>query len=185
VSVAERQTLRSQLTSVADVYLQLISQQGYRVPFAPGPEGYPWGSNSFVINNAIVLGYAYDFSQNDKYLQGVIAALDYLLGRNALGQSYVSGYGARPLRHPHHRFWAQQVDARYPAAPPGALSGGPNSSLQDPYVQAAGLPGCAPQKCFVDHSEAWSVNEITINWNAPLAWVTAFLDEQGSLAQSK
>jgi endoglucanase len=48
-------------------------------------------------------------------------------------------------------------------------------------VQAAGLKkkGCAPEKCFLDNIEAWSVNEITINWNSPLAWVTAFLDEQG------
>ena len=60
------------------------------------------------------------------------------------------------------------------------VSGGPNSGLEDPYVQAAGLKGCAPQKCFVDHSEAWSANEITINWNAPLAWVAAFLDERAS-----
>jgi endoglucanase len=32
--------------------------------------------------------------------------------------------------------------------------------------------------CFVDNIEAWSVNEIAINWNAPLAWVAAFLDER-------
>ncbi|HXS16677.1 MAG TPA: glycoside hydrolase family 9 protein, partial [Polyangiaceae bacterium] len=185
MSPAAQKVLRNQLVAAADGYLKLISEQGYRVPFAPGKDGYPWGSNSFVINNAIVLSYAYDFTGEDKYLEGVIAALDYLLGRNALGQSYISGYGSRPLRHPHHRFWAQQVDARYPAAPPGALSGGPNSSLQDPYVQAAGLSGCAPQKCFYDHIEAWSVNEITINWNAPLAWVTAFLDEQGPAAKAK
>ena len=35
------------------------------------------------------------------------------------------------------------------------------------------------QKCFADNIEAWSVNEITINWNAPLAWVAAYLDEKG------
>jgi endoglucanase len=46
-------------------------------------------------------------------------------------------------------------------------------------VQAAGLKGCAPQKCFADNIEAWSTNEIAINWNAPLAWVAAFLDEKG------
>ena len=44
-------------------------------------------------------------------------------------------------------------------------------------AQAAGLAGCAPQKCFVDHIESWSTNEVTINWNAPLAWVAAFLDD--------
>ena len=92
-----------------------------------------------------------------------------------------SGYGDKPLLNPHHRFWAHQARADFPTAPPGILSGGPNSDLQDPYVQAAGLKkkGCAPQKCFLDNIEAWSVNEITINWNSPLAWVTSFLDEQG------
>ncbi len=33
----------------------------------------------------------------------------------------------------------------------------------------------APAKCYLDHIEAWSVNECTINWNAPLAWLTGFL----------
>ena len=84
---------------------------------------------------------------------------------------------------PHHfqtaeRFWAHQASAKFPSAPPGIVSGGPNSGLQDPYVQAAGLAGCAPEKCFADNIEAWSANEIAINWNAPLAWVAAFLDER-------
>jgi endoglucanase len=51
--------------------------------------------------------------------------------------------------------------------------------MEDPYVKAAGLPGCRPQKCFADHIEAWSANEITINWNAPFAWLAAWLDERG------
>jgi endoglucanase len=61
------------------------------------------------------------------------------------------------------------------------VSGGPNSGLQDPLARAAGLAGRPPQKCFIDHIESWSTNEITINWNAPLAWVAAFLDDQGRL----
>ncbi len=35
----------------------------------------------------------------------------------------------------------------------------------------------APAKCYLDNVEAWSVNECTINWNAPLAWLTSFLSE--------
>ena len=62
------------------------------------------------------------------------------------------------------------------------MSGGPNSGLEDPYVQAAGLKGCAPEKCFIDNIEAWSANEITINWNAPLVWVASFLDERAGKA---
>jgi endoglucanase len=57
------------------------------------------------------------------------------------------------------------------------LSGGPNSSIQDPVAQTK-LQGCKPQKCFIDHIDSWSTNEITINWNTPLAWTAAFLDEK-------
>lgn len=171
--------LRMQVVEAADEYLKIISATGYSVPFKGEPDGtYPWGSNSFVVNNALILALAHDFAGQRKYFDGASDAMDYLLGRNPLGQSYISGYGSKPLQWPHHRFWAFQVDKRFPSAPPGCLSGGPNSGLQDPYAQAAGLKGCAPQKCFVDHSEAWSTNEITINWNAPLAWVSAVLDEK-------
>ena len=104
--------------------------------------------------------------------------MDYLLGRNPLAQSYASGYGEKALQNPHHRFWAHQVNAKYPKAPPGVISGGPNSTIDDPYSKGAGLRGCAPEKCYIDHCEAYSVNEIAINWNAPFAWTAAWLDEK-------
>jgi hypothetical protein len=53
-------------------------------------------------------------------------------------------------------------------------------SPQDPKVQEAGLPGCNPQKCCLGDIDSWSTNEITINWNAPLAWVAAYLDEKAA-----
>jgi endoglucanase len=179
VEPALQASARKQLVNGADEYLKIIAAQGYRTALEPTADGkYIWGSNSFAINNLIVLALAHDFTKQQKYLDGVATGMDYLLGRNPLGQSYVTGYGEKPLQHPHHRFWAHQANAKYPSAPPGILSGGPNSSIDDPYAKAAGLKGCAPEKCFVDHIEAYSVNEITINWNAPLAWVAAWLDER-------
>jgi endoglucanase len=172
---------RKSIQAAADAYVDLIKTQGYRVPFKPGSKGFPWGSNSFVLNNMIAIALASDFTKEAKYVEAVGDGMDYLLGRNPMDQSYVTGYGERPLEHPHHRFWAHQANASFPSAPPGAISGGPNSGLQDPYVQAAGLAGCAPAKCFADNIEAWSANEIAINWNAPLAWIAAFLDEKGSV----
>jgi endoglucanase len=171
---------KASIVAMANTYLDVIETQGYRIPMKPGPSGkYPWGSNSFVLNNAIILALAHDFTNKPTYLAGVVEGMDYILGRNPLAQSYVTGYGANALKNPHHRFWAHQVNDKFPTAPPGAVSGGPNSGLEDPYVQAAGLKGCAPQKCFIDNIEAWSANEITVNWNAPLAWVVAYLDEKG------
>ncbi len=134
----------------------------------------------------LVLALAGDFTNDRKYFDGVASGADYLLGRNAMGKSYVSGYGEKPLENPHHRFWAHQKDADFPSAPPGAISGGPNTARQDPIAQNEEDPqdppwidpACAPQKCYVDHIGAWSVNEITINWNSPFAWVAAWLDEK-------
>ncbi|HWO15065.1 MAG TPA: glycoside hydrolase family 9 protein, partial [Polyangiaceae bacterium] len=170
--------IRSGIERAADVYLGLIAEQGYRVPIRAGENGhYPWGSNSLVANNAIVMALAYDFTHDDKYAAGVVHAADYLLGRNPLAFSYVSGFGENSLSNPHHRFWAHQKRSSFPHPPPGALAGGPNSRLQDPTSRRIG--SCPPQRCYIDHVDAWSVNEVAINWNAPLAWVAAFLDERG------
>ncbi len=175
---AAAKAARAEVVEVARAHAESIATQGYRVPLAPNAAGnYPWGSNSLVLNNALLLGLAYDFSRDPAFLDATVEAFDYLLGRNPVWQSYVTGYGANPLENPHHRFWALQADEAYPGPPPGIVSGGPNSSIQDPYAQASGLGGCPAQRCFVDHIESWSTNEIAINWNAPFFWVAAFLDE--------
>ena len=179
LSPARRLGYQSQLRDAAERVLVTQERQGYRFPMRPAAHGhYPWGSNADVLGNMVLLGSAGDWGGDSRFAQGVTFGMDYLLGRNAMGQSYVTGFGTRPLLHPHHRFWAQQANAAYPSPPPGAISGGPNSRLEDPYVRAAGLRGCPLQKCFVDHIEAYSVNEVAINWNAALVWAVAWLGER-------
>jgi endoglucanase len=173
---AEVNGIRQQIVLAADQYLGIISEQGYRVPIRTGENGhYPWGSNSLVANNAIVMALAYDFTHEDEYSRGVVQGMDYLLGKNPLNLSFVSGFGENAFENPHHRFWAHQKKSSFPHPPPGVLAGGPNSRLQDPTSSRLG--GCPPQRCYIDHVDAWSVNEVAINWNAPLAWLAAFLDD--------
>jgi len=169
-------TQRREITAAADLFLGTIDHRGYRAPLM-SDGSYAWGSNSNVLNAALVMGAAYSYTHDIKYANGVIDSLDYILGRNPMAMSYVAGYGARAMRNPHHRFWAHQKDARLPEAPPGAVSGGPNSMLQDPYIRKLGMSGCPPQTCYVDNIDSYSTNEVAINWNAPLAWTTAFLDD--------
>ena len=165
---------RALIVAAADKYTEIASTQGYGVPF--DSSYYVMGSNASVVNNMMVLGLAYDFTKNEKYIDAMLLSANYIFGVNPLSQSYVTGYGTTSVENPHHRFWANSVDSNYPSAPAGVLAGGPNSGLQDVYSSRV-LNGCAPQKCYVDHISAWSVNEVTINWNAPLAWVTAYLDD--------
>jgi endoglucanase len=175
---ADIEDIKKRVVARGEELLGIIAKQGYRLPFDVPAKGYPWGSTSFVLTNAMMLALAHDFSKDGRFVNGVSNAMDYILGRNPLDQSYITGYGDRPLENPYHRFWCRQANPKYPPPPPGVLSGGPNSELNDPYVQAAGVVPCAPMKCFIDNGEAWSVNEVTINWNAPLAWVAAWLDEK-------
>ncbi len=169
---------RRQIVAAADHLLALIGTRGYRVPMA-SDSVYVWGSNSGVLDAAVVLGIAYDLTRDRKYAGGVADCMDYILGRNPLAQSYVSGYGTYAMHNPHHRVWAHQKDPALPEAPPGAVAGGPNSALQDPYIRKLGLGGCPPETCYVDNIESYSTNEVAINWNAALAWTAAFLDDVG------
>jgi endoglucanase len=168
-----RERSQAAIVAVGQRYLALSKADGFGQPYAG--THYTWGSNSYLLNNGIILAYAHAFSKERRFLEGAIAAIDYLLGRNALGKSYISGYGKRPLRNPHHRMWARAIAPKFPPPPPGVVSGGPNTDLQDPYSKAANL-GCVGQTCYVDHIDAYSANEVAINWNAELAWLAAYLD---------
>ena len=140
-----------------------------------------------VINNAMALALAYDATGDVKYIDGVTSAFDYLMGRNPLEQSYVTGYGEHSTQYPHHRWWSGQLNSSdFPYAPAGVLSGGPNSNMEDPMVQGMGykIGSLAPMKCYLDNLEAWSVNECTINWNSPLVWVVSFLEDEAPKAGS-
>ncbi len=184
------------LMAAADVFKGYEDEQGFGIPIIQSTSnadtgydsitGYPWGSNSFVVCNAMLFAYAFEASNvvngsyDSTYFSGATMAMDYIFGRNALDFSYVSGYGDRALKYPHHRFWAYLTDpSKWPMAPSGCLSGGPNSTLQDPWVAGYGWGAGIndPQLCYTDNNEAWSVNEITINWNSPLAWVIGYLQE--------
>lgn len=170
-------SLRQSIRLSADTFLADEAKVGYAIPYAPA-NGYPWGSTSTLLNRALLLALAHDFSGEARYRDGVIDVMDYILGRNPLDRSFVSGYGARPMLNPHHRFWARQMSADFPPPPPGALSGGPNNTSMSDDVAAPLKGKCAPQNCWLDDTRAFSLNEVAINWNAPLVWVSAWLDEK-------
>jgi endoglucanase len=51
------------------------------------------------------------------------------------------------------------------------LSGGPNARPADPVAMK--LPKAPPMRMWVDATQAYSMNEIAINWNAPLVFLLA------------
>jgi endoglucanase len=172
-----RAALRASVVAGAQKYLDAMHANPYGIPYAPNSGLFDWGSNNLVLNNMVVVASAYDISGDEKYRDAVLEGVDYLLGRNALNQSFVTGYGETASHNEHTRWYSHELNAALPNPPKGSLAGGPNSGIQDPIAQAL-LQGCAPQFCYIDDIESYSTNEIAINWNSPLAWVSAFVADQ-------
>ena len=147
------------------------------------PDFY-WGSAGGMMDRAVILAAGYDVFGDPAMRRAVTDGMDWVLGRNALSRSFVSGYGERPMVEPHHRFWRGNLQSDRPLPPPGVLSGGPNStSFIDPVGST--LRGvCTGMSCWRDEWDAYSLNEVAINWNASLASVAHWLDRQDAGCQA-
>jgi endoglucanase len=133
---------------------------------------FVWGSNAVVLNQAMMLVQAYRLTHKADYLNAAQSALDYTLGRNPLGISFVTGFGAHPPMHPHHR----PSEADGIAAPlPGWLVGGPNPGQQDAKDCRVAYTSKLPALSYLDNACSYASNEVAINWNAPLVYVAAAL----------
>ncbi|WP_338771041.1 glycoside hydrolase family 9 protein [Massilia sp. METH4] len=134
------------------------------------PADYVWGSSAVALNQAMVLAHGYRLTGKREYLDAAQAGLDYALGRNALGTSFVTGFGTKLPLHPHHR----PSEADGIAAPvPGWLVGGPQPGQQDKNDCPVAYLSALPAKSWLDHGCSYASNEVAINWNAPLVYVTA------------
>ncbi|HEY0187277.1 MAG TPA: glycoside hydrolase family 9 protein [Cellulomonas sp.] len=176
--------IRASVVAGADDLVAQQDEQPFGQPYAPDDGEYAWGSNSSILNNQVVIATAYDLTGDPAYARSVLEGYDYLMGRNVLGQSYITGYGENDAENQHSRWYANQLDASLPNPPVGTVAGGANSGLEDDLA-TSWLAGCAPQACYVDNIEAWSVNEITVNWNSALAWVASFVADLGDGSASQ
>ena len=161
------------LLEIADKFAASISTNAFGVVMGQNRSDFEWGSNSTAANQGILLIQAYLLTQNMKYLNAALTNADYLLGRNATGYCFVTGFGSKRVMNPHHRpSFADGIEDPVP----GLLSGGPNPGMQD----RCNYPFKEPETAYVDVMESYASNEIAINWNAPAVYLfNAVEAEQG------
>ncbi|MBR3760777.1 MAG: glycoside hydrolase family 9 protein [Ruminococcus sp.] len=141
-------------------------------PYGVSLNTFNWGSNMTVANAGIILGLYYDITGDDSYNTAALANLHYLLGKNPNGVCYMTGYGTVSPQSPHHR-----PSMAVGKAMKGMLVGGVNSNLEDSAAKAY-LADTPSAKCYVDNSESYSTNEITIYWNSPLTYLLSLTEEK-------
>ena len=161
----DAQQIKQQLVQMADKYISNVPASAFLTVMGQTPKDFKWGSNSDAANQAIVLINAYFLTKDKKYIDNALTNLDYLLGRNATGYSFLSGVGSKSIMHPHHR---QSVSDGVTDPVPGLLSGGPNPGKQDKCQYEFS----EPETTFSDLDCSYASNEIAINWNAPFVYLS-------------
>ncbi|MGZ5848781.1 MAG: glycoside hydrolase family 9 protein, partial [Ramlibacter sp.] len=161
---------RQQILENSDQLLARWKASPYRISMKTSE--FVWGSNAVILNQAMMLVQAYRITANRDYLEAAQSALDYVMGRNGPGRSFVTGFGSPSPVHPHHR----PSEADGIAAPvPGWLVGGPNPGQQDLKGCSVPYPSKLPALSYLDNMCSYASGEVAINWNAPLVYVTAAL----------
>lgn len=132
-----------------------------------------WGSNGTVAAHGVIYILAHRITGNADYLASAVTVADYLYGRNAMGISYVTGFGWNAAMKPHHRVsGADNVVAPVP----GMVVGGPNSGRQDEEGGCVySTPTTAAAKSYSDQEPCYASNEVTIYWNAPAIYLLGAL----------
>ncbi|HEY0954739.1 MAG TPA: glycoside hydrolase family 9 protein [Roseateles sp.] len=168
---AEAELVTRRVRAFGDELATLWRDSAYRLTMESAND-YVWGSNAHALNQALMLIQAYRVGSDRAQLDAAQSVLDYVLGRNPLGISYVTGFGQRSPLHPHHR--PSEADG-VEAPVPGFIVGGPNPGQQDQKNCPVRYPSALPALSYIDHGCSYAANEVAINWNAPLVYVAAAL----------
>ena len=159
------QNISKKLIGMADNMISNGGNKAFSTIFGQSKNDFIWGSSSVAMNQSILLINTYLLTKNKKYFIPAVSNMDYVLGRNATGYCFVTGFGSKSTMHPHHR---PSVADNITEPVPGLLSGGPNPGMQDKCFYA----NKETETAYSDADCSYASNEIAINWNAPLVYVT-------------
>lgn len=164
--LADNAMVKTKVLDLADQLFETYQSSAYRIAMGGTKSDFVWGSNGLAANQSLILLSAFELTNDGKYFAAAHSNLDYLLGRNPLNFSYVTGYGDNSTLNPHHRV---SISDKISEPVPGLLAGGPNPGQQDGCNYTSNLPALS----YVDDKCSYASNEIAINWNAPLVFTTA------------
>ena len=162
-----------QLVAYCDDAIKDVDKSCFQSPYGNKKSDFGWGCLAeFCCCQAVALLYA-DQLTGKPYRVYAFENADYLLGRNATGYCYVTGFGDKSPMHPHHRISeADNVEKPFP----GMLVGGPNPGQQDKKDMPMPYTSNEPDESYMDVMQSYASNEIAINWNASLVAFLCWLD---------
>jgi endoglucanase len=159
-----REKARAYMTAFMDKAVAVSKKDGYAVPIW-NPDHYCWGSSANAARLGSFAVLVNTFAPKESYVRLGEDCLHYLLGRNAVGMSFVSGYGTRASDIYSSVFGGSAVAWQPP--PPGIIGGGVNQQ------QGRGISAW-PAKCYRPDGNNWTLTEVAIYYNAPLMFLSGY-----------
>ncbi len=171
-----KEAIRKALVQACDDLVKASQANGYGVVQAANE--YWWESNENLLDKTSLLLFGFEATGNALYRETALRQMDWLLGENSLGFSFVTGHGTRSTSHPWH--WTSHD---YGKLMPGWVSGGPNQypAGADTLLVSVINRGTPPAKCFVDannSSGSWASNEGETSETAALVFCAGYLSGQ-------
>lgn len=154
-----------QFKSHAETILWQYKNNNYRTLLQS--DEYYWGSTGVNLAYAFNLIQLHEITSKQKYYKAALDQLHYILGRNPLNQSFVTGLGSEAVEDPYHQF-SMKLGEELPV--PGMMIGGPNDQIKLNGETISQFPG----KSYVDNARNYYVNEPAINWTAIFAYTAGY-----------
>jgi endoglucanase len=161
--VADIDLIKSKFYSAVSGIKNSISTSPYRIP----GDFYYWGGNNAFANWGMMFMQAFRLTGDASYFNAGLFTLDYLLGKNAATYCFVTGFGSKSPKNPHHRI---SVADGVADPVPGMLVGGAASGDgADCGLDA--YPSKLSAKSYLDQVCSYSTNEVAIGYNSGLAFL--------------
>lgn len=160
------------LLEYCDRSIESAETSCYNSPYGNSPRDFYWGCASTFCDQSVCFLYAYKLTGKAGYLKNAFRNVNYILGQNATGYCYVTGFGSKSPMFPHSRL-CHSDGVVEPI--PGLLVGGPNPGHNDKAEVT--YRSSYPDESYEDVMPSYASNEIAINWNASLVAAVTWLAE--------
>lgn len=160
---------------VREVFLNKVQQimdrshnDGYLVA---STYSYSWGASMYICSDAMLLLCGYELTKDKDILESVQNQLDYLVGKNAVNLSFVTGYGSAFPKNAHNRLTIGKK-----AYLTGSLVSGIDRNRGSEILFTSISKDTPAAKCYLDHSESYTNNEVAIYFNSGLIFLVSALE---------
>ncbi|MEB3191784.1 MAG: glycoside hydrolase family 9 protein [Snowella sp.] len=149
------------------------------IPYTNGGLAFldEWGSLRYAANTAFLAAIYSDTIQdyNGRYANFVKSQIDYILGNNPRGSSYVVGFGSTYSQNPHHAHAHLNGSPDYTGNNGWDLYNANTPSHNLLYGALVGGPGSLDDFDYQDTIQDFVRNEVALDYNAGFSGALAYL----------